>query len=113
MRPYTTDTTHGRTPTNADGGMRHRGRGQGSGANIERRTPLTVVSTPCKGCKEGFDQLHIDLAIPIENVVVSSLVEDVERFRLRGRCIEQFRVAYMHQLVVPCMQYQRATLKIT
>ena len=42
-----------------------------------------------------------------------TLVEDVERFWLRGRGIEQFRMAYMDQLVVSRMQHQRATLKPT
>src|SRR4030095_4316957 len=80
---------------------------------IGRCTPLTVIRDPCTGSKEGFDQLHIGLAIPIENVVVPPLVEDVERFRVRGRGIEQFRVMYMDQLVVPSVQHQRATLKTT
>ena len=75
-----------------------------------RRTPLTVVRDSCKGCKEGFNLLHIGLAIAIENVIVPSWSK-MWSVWLRGRGIEQFRVAYMDQLVVSGVQYQRATLK--
>src|SRR5215510_9593996 len=64
-----------------------------------------------EGRQKCLDQMHISLTVAVKNIVVSTLIENVQRFRLRGSSVEQFRVAYLDQLVVPRVQHQRAPLK--
>ena len=75
-----------------------------------------LVTAPCsvlppKGRQKSLDHLHIGRAVPVENIVVPSLVEDVEHFRFWRHGIEHFGVAHRDQLVVPGVQHQRPALK--
>src|SRR5207244_1725301 len=61
--------------------------------------------------QKGLDKPHVGCTVPVENVVMTALVEDVQLFRLRCRGIEHFRVPHLHQLIVSGMQNERPTLK--
>src|SRR6266446_4146058 len=42
--------------------------------------------------QKGLDKPHVGCTVPVENVVMTALVEDVQLFRLRCRGIEHFPI---------------------
>jgi hypothetical protein len=66
---------------------------------------------PTEGRQKGFDKLHIGLAIPIKDIVVPPLVENVQGFWLWRGGVKHLCMAHVDQLVVPGMEHERLALK--
>ena len=64
-----------------------------------------------QGRQKGFDKLHVGLAIPIKDIVVPPLVENVQGFWLWCSGVEHLCMVHVDQFVVPGMEHECLALK--
>src|SRR5688572_24740232 len=65
---------------------------------------MMLHSSQSQRRQKGFDKLHVCCTVPVEDVVVSSLVENVQRLRFWRCSIQHVCVPHVHQFIIPGMQ---------